>query len=439
MTINSLSSAIDDYITSRRQGRAETREKEAEKRRKELADDPLALARFEAEQVTLAQAEAEKFAPANWLDDAAKRAKQITLVTHAPKFTHGDAKGSGVMSKPELAQSGYLCTGSVPELVIDVVGNAAALDVANLLLLSADGEKLVDLLARGDDSPLRPFARDETQLAEWLSGFKLALDGGEPSSHPLAKQIYFPTGEGYHLLGALFATSLTQALHERIDNERFAEEAKQARAARRTHSPHAKTVVEFPQLAVQTFGGTKPQNVSLLNSGRRGKAYLLNSQPPRWKTQDKPPADDQAFWRQFGYLVREQVKELKYYLLSVVDCDSTLAIRDRRAELVAELVAELHQFAARIQYRTPGWTLDKGCQLSLHMAHWLDPKREDADFVASRERNDWQSGVGDQFARWLNALLQHTQLQMKDTEHSVWRKIVSRELLLLKDDLEVLA
>ena len=43
MTITSLSSAIDDYITSRRQGRAEAREKEAQKRRQELADDPLAL------------------------------------------------------------------------------------------------------------------------------------------------------------------------------------------------------------------------------------------------------------------------------------------------------------------------------------------------------------------------------------------------------------
>lgn len=439
MTINSLSSAIDDYITSRWQGRAEAREKEAEKRRKELADDPLALASFEAEQVTLAQLEAEKFAPANWLEDASKRARQITLVTHAPKFTHGDAKGSGVMIKPDLAQSDYLCTDSVPELAIDVVGNAAALDVANLLLLAADGEKLVDVLARGDGTPLRPFARDDAQLAEWLSGFKLALDGGEPSSHPLAKQLYFPAGEGYHLLGALFATSLTQALHERIDIERFGEEAKEARTARRNKTSHPKTVVEFPQLAVQTFGGTKPQNVSLLNSGRRGKAYLLNCQPPRWKTLDKPPADDQAFWRQFGYRVREQVKELKYYLLSVVASDSTLAIRDRRAELVAELVADLHQFAARIQYLTPGWTLDTGCQLTQHMAHWLDPKREDADFVASRDRNDWQSGVGDQFARWLNAQLQHTQLQMKDTEHTVWRKIVSRELLLLKDDLEVLA
>ena len=54
------------------------------------------------------------------------------------------------------------------------------------------------------------------------------------------------------------------------------------------------------------------------------------------------------------------------------------------------------------------------------------------------ERNDWQQGVGELFALWLNRQLQDTQLQMKDVEHGVWRKIVSRELRLLKDDLEVL-
>ena len=436
MTTSSLSSAIDDYIASRRLNRREAREKEAEKRRQELAADPLALASFETEQAALAQAEAERFAPVNWLDDAAKRAKQITLVTHAPKYTHGDAKGSGVLADPKLAAD-YLCTAALPEKTLDVICDAKQLGIANFLLLEWNGESLMDFIRRGDGSPLRPFARDEAQLAEWLSGFKLALESGAASSHPLAKQLYFPADGGYHLLGALFATSLTQALHQRIDSERFGEEAKAARAARRNKQPHRKTVVEFPQLAIQTFGGTKPQNVSLLNSGRRGKTYLLNCQPPRWTTQDKPPRDDPAFWRQFGYRVRDRVKELKYYLLSVGASDSTLAIRDRRAELVAEVVAELHQFAARIQYRAAGWSRDS--ELTIHMAHWLDPQRQDADFVAGRERNDWQQGVGDQFARWLNSQLQHTQLQMKDVEHNVWRKIVSRELRLLKDDLEVLA
>ena len=434
----SLSSAIDDYISSRRTSRLETRAKEAEKERKTLANDQLALMAWEQKQADLLRSEVERYLPANWLDDAAKRAKQITLVTHAPKYTNGDAKGSGVLADVTLATGEYLCTASLSALNIDVVGNAAALDVANLLLLEVNGEQLVDVLRRGDASPLSPFARDEMQLTDWLAGFRQALESGVLSSHKLAKQIYFPVGEdSYHLISPLFASSLAQAQHERIEGQRFGEEAKTARVARKNREPHETDVIDFPNLAVQTFGGTKPQNVSLLNSGRHGKAYLLNSQPPRWKSQDKPPADDQAFWRQYGRLVYPKIRELKSYLLFVVDKESTLSIRDRRAELVADLVSELHQLAARIQSQVAGWSLNTS--LSITLAHWLDPARDDKEFVEVRLRNDWQQGVGEQFATWLNRQLQNEQLQMKDAEHSIWRKLVERELKLLKGDLEVLA
>ncbi|VFS89954.1 CRISPR type I-F/YPEST-associated protein Csy1 [Raoultella planticola] len=52
------------------------------------------------------------------------------------------------------------------------------------------------------------FTDDAAQLDEWISGFSSALNTGEPTSHKLAKQSYFPVKEGYHLLSPLFATSL---------------------------------------------------------------------------------------------------------------------------------------------------------------------------------------------------------------------------------------
>lgn len=433
----SWSTVISGYISARRLSRLEKLEKEAEKQRKDLAEDPLGLTQWEHKHAEAMRAEAEKFEPGNWLEDASKRAKQINLVTHAPKFTHGDAKGSGVLVVPTNTKGGYLCSASLPRLRIDVVGNAAALDVANLLLLNANGEQLAELLGRGDASPLRSFARDEKQLADWLAAFKLALESREPSSHKLAKQLYFPLGqENYHLVAPIFATSLAQALHERIDASRFGETVKAARQARKNGEPYDIPVVEYPHTAVQTFGGTKPQNVSLLNSGRRGKVYLLSSQPPRWKSMDKPPVDDHAFWSQYGRLVYRQVQQLRNFLLLVVGEDSNRGIREKRAEMVADLVSELHQLAARIQIHRAGWSRET--TLSTFLAHWLDPLRDDQEFIHARERNDWQQGVGDQFATWLNRQLQHEQLQMKDTEYNVWRKIVTRELKLLKGDLEVL-
>lgn len=433
----SWSTVISDYISARRLSRLEKLEKEAEKQRKDLAEDPLGLTQWERKHAEAMRAEAEKFEPGNWLEDAAKRAKQINLVTHAPKFTHGDAKGSGVFVSSINDKGSYLSSTSLSRLRIDVVGNAAALDVANLLLLIANGEQLVELLGRGDSTPLRTFARDDAQLEDWMASFKLASESREPSSHKLAKQLYFPVAQGqYHMVGPLFASSLAQALHERIDASRFGEAVKAARQARKNSEPHDTPIIEYPHTAIQTFGGTKPQNVSLLNSGRRGKVYLLNSQPPRWKSMDKPPIDDQAFWRQYGRQVYRQVQHLRNFLLLVVDEDSNREIREKRAEMVAELVSELHQLSARIQTIRAGWSRET--TLSAFLAQWLDPRRDDQELIHARERNEWQQSVGDQFATWLNRQLQHEQLQMSDTEHSVWRKIVTRELKLLKDDLEVL-
>ena len=75
---------------------------------------------------------------ANWLDGAAQRACQISMVTHAAKFTHSSAKGSNILAADLGQDRRYLDTASLPSPVLDAVGNAAALDVARLLQLTDD-------------------------------------------------------------------------------------------------------------------------------------------------------------------------------------------------------------------------------------------------------------------------------------------------------------
>ena len=58
---------------------------------------------------------------------------------------------------------------------------------------------------------------------------------------------------------------------------------KAARQARRERKVHDGVFHDYPGLAVQNMGGTKPQNISQLNSERRGVNYLLSSLPPQWK------------------------------------------------------------------------------------------------------------------------------------------------------------
>ncbi|MBV7619371.1 hypothetical protein KVQ86_24795, partial [Escherichia coli] len=62
-------------------------------------------------------------------------------------------------------------------------------------------------------------------------------------------------------------------------------ESKAVREARFKKIHHAHESREYPNLLVQNFGGSKPQNISQLNSDRRGSMWLLPSIPPTWKGQ----------------------------------------------------------------------------------------------------------------------------------------------------------
>lgn len=96
----------------------------------------------EDEQSQLQQEANEKFALANWLPDAARRATQLTMVSHPGKFSHPSAKTSSVIVKSNLANDGYLRSGNV-DYELDVFGNAAAMDVYKFLSVIIDDSKTV--------------------------------------------------------------------------------------------------------------------------------------------------------------------------------------------------------------------------------------------------------------------------------------------------------
>ncbi|QWZ65524.1 type I-F CRISPR-associated protein Csy1 [Aeromonas sp. FDAARGOS 1417] len=394
MSETSMSSAIDDYISARQ------------------------------------EAKPDKWpSKADWLDDAAKRAKQITLVTHAPKFTHGDARGIGARVEGMTGEE-YLSTASLTAPVIDVIGNAAALDVANLLLLEADGKRLVDLMQDGDASALATFSNNKAQLESWCDGLSQALAGGAVTTHTLAKQTYFPVDGGYHLLSPLFASSLCHALYQRIDQSRFGDEAKAAREARRKNEFSELTIVDFPHLAEQHFGGTKPQNVSLLNSKRYGRVYLLSSQPPAWQDRLTAPESQEHFWIRYEYRVAATLGELSRFLKSVALVDNNAAIKQRRAGLVHDLIGALLHYGAELRTLPAGWSRVMTEPMSEAFCRWLDPI--DDQTLSDNEANQ----IALEFGRRLNRRLQKRLSHLGDAELHVWRRQLARQLRMLQQDLE---
>lgn len=382
------------------------------------------------------------FAHDAWLASAARRVEQIQAVTHSLKPIHPDARGTNLYVEPRtlppLAELGSHALGE--RFVGDVVGNAAALDVYKLLKLEVNGRTLLAALLAQDADALAALHADPAQAQALRDAFvSLTQPRSEgPSSHTLAKQLYWLTGSDacdnahYTLLAPLHATTLAHAMHAQVQEDRFGEANKAARQARRERKAHDGVFHDYPHLAVQNMGGTKPQNISQLNSERRGMNYLLSSLPPRWKVSAVrlPVHATSVFDRLFiaRHEVRRTVRALRSFLESTPEAN--LATRERREELLDTLVDDLVSLAAELQQiLPPGWSRDdeRFKELDYQEALWLDPLRaeiaEEAQFAHDWLYMDWPAAIGKAFGNWLNTQLRG-KLPLGDAEAREWKKVL---------------
>ncbi|MEJ2042738.1 MAG: type I-F CRISPR-associated protein Csy1 [Reinekea sp.] len=429
-----MTQLITSYIAERKNAKLEQYDKETASLLKKT--DTFNKAHLTQERASQRLEVEFHFSPINWLTDAAKRAKQIQLATHAIKFTHSDAKGSSFYAANAGAeQSVFVSTASLNNVSTDVVGNAAALDVGKLLQLSEQSIALIDFIRENNNEPFLPFAKNEAQAQHWCDQFRQAVVPAQPSSHKLAKQLYWPVEDGYHLLSPLFATSLAQQVFETVQAARFSDESKAARDARKNDRYHPQDIVFYPNLAVQSFGGTQPQNISQLNSSRGGKSYLFNSAPPHWRRQNSPPLKTKSvFDGAFSRLVSHRLRELREFLKKHHDKASLSRYKNCREQMLEGIFDELLMYRIRLNHFEAGWSQNPDCQLPLHQQLWLDQGRIafDQDFHQAYGAKTWQREVASDFARFLNHQLElGGKLSTSKADFDQWRVEVAQEIRLL--------
>lgn len=432
-----LSDAIADYIEQRKQVKLEPLQKARDKVL-DKTDDPTAISVANAQYHEFAAPIEEAFKAINWLTDAARRAKQISLATHAAKFTHSDAKASSILvTEFEQDKVGYITTASLTKKAIDAVGNAAVLDVAKLLKISVNNESLIDQLQNKHVNALKAFTDDPALLSEWRAGFEKALGDENIAGHTLTKQLYYPVNlgndeAGYHLLCPLFSSSLAHELYQQVRKTRFGD-SKEIRDARKKGYFHAELAESFPSTAVQKFGGSKPQNISQLNSERYGQSFLLNCAPPTYQAQNTPPMSSSTiFNREFSYETSAWTREFKAFLTGLTEQDRNFKTRYRRDYgFVQPLLDSLFNYAVKIQNLSEyaGWSNDSECQMKREHVLWLDVNNPQAAFQSAREKGDWLEVVANDFALWLLRKLENTQCYLLgDVEHKYFKKLCLSEL-----------
>ncbi|MEC4748223.1 type I-F CRISPR-associated protein Csy1 [Methylomicrobium sp. Wu6] len=376
------------------------------------------------EQSALNDEAENKFSRAIWLPDAAKRASWLSIVSHPSKFSHPSAKTTSIIANGRAANDGYLRTGNV-DYELDVFGNAAAMDVYKFLMLPMDdGQTVLQHLER-DSAEIRALLSVPTASYESLKQGLISIKQSDfvNKTDQLVKQVYFPVDDSYHLLSLLTPSGLLTKLKTHIDALRFSETTKQAKESRRKNEHHEQGYDDVLDLTITGYGGTQPQNVSVLNSQNAGRAYLLPSTPPPLqKRQIRLPTRN--FFRNTLRLrqFEDSFQTMDRLIRSGVN---NIHVREGIRNTLKYLIDQVLQQAFQIRATGPGWS-EKEHYRSLPSAQriWLD----DALLEQRQNQGEWLDEITLNFANWiLNSheyLHKETRVKLGDDELREVRSIV---------------
>ncbi|WP_133128796.1 type I-F CRISPR-associated protein Csy1 [Legionella nagasakiensis] len=241
----------------------------------------------ELEENNIIQECEDIFTLENWLPDAAKRAGWVSISTHPCTFSHPSSRKNkngyvtSIIAKASRKVDGYLRSGNV-HVALDALGNAAALDVYKFLsLVTEDGKAVIEHI-RQNTELAKALLNIKTENYENLRAcFMEMVSSNEVSiTSSKIKQVYFPVGSDYHQLSILSNSGMIFDLRKRIDALRFSDTVQKRRELRRENIYSESGYSEIYDVTTIGYGGTKPQNVSVLNNQYGGKAHLLFSVPP---------------------------------------------------------------------------------------------------------------------------------------------------------------
>lgn len=342
----------------------------------------------------------ELFLLDNWLPDAAKRAGWLSMLSHPGKFTHPSAKTSAIIAKALPKPDGFLRTGNA-DTDLDVLGNAAALDVHKFLSLTlSDGQTVLAHLEQTSATIQAQF-KLSTPFAELQQGLlDIKQSANTDTTSEKIKQVYFPVDDDYHLLSILSPSGLMFKLKEAINALRFSDEAKQAREDRRHQAHNEQGFDELYNLSVIGFGGTKPQNISVLNNQHGGTVYLLQSLPPQLEIRAIQPPKTSFFSDSLYYKHYQDGFKALHRLLMVNH--NNIDIRDGRDYWIASITEQIIEKAWQLRQLDAGWS--ETSALPLTQKIWLDMA-----YSKQREnQSDWLDEIVPAITDWFRIAYEKT-------------------------------
>lgn len=372
------------------------------------------------------QAAAKDKEPRDWFKGIVDNAFRCHVATHVGKFTDpGVDRSISIYHKGSqiLPVHGYLCTDSAlcgTDMVVD--GGAAFLPVAKFLTLPLEDERtILEHLAENSES-LDDLGKYTEDLDDTKRKLASAISEAVPEkTADNIRQVYFPVGDDYHLISPLTSSSLMFELKSRL--EQIRQSARDAKDSKNERCGEDHSTIS--DLTAMGFGGTKPQNVSLVNLYQH-HALLLNSCPPLITAREITVPQSNFFsntLRRWDF--REEFARLhKIFTLDL----NNLEMRNQRKERTADVIDKVLTRVYALRAMEPGWTDRENCRLPQSQKIWLDDKRLD-------ERNSddtWLTEVAAEFARWFfntyEKLLKENSVMMGQGEMQVIKNEITEAL-----------
>ncbi len=393
---------------------------------------------------------ANKYSPINWLSVNCKNAANVSFATHVIKLTHSKINTPSLFDSIDEKRDAYLTTSALKNRVIDgaVAGNQFA-PIFQFLELELNGEKLAEQLSKDGrffECIVQGDEEDEELLEKWTQGFRKSLDSGTPSTHSLAKQVYFPLKvdvgvdqAGYHLLCNIISSSLAHVIHEKV----FDDSQKPIKKAQEKGKFSPNEISRFVQRSTLSVTASNHSNASQLNGKRGGKLHLFSTQPPTWKSQLTAPIYRKSLFGDFHNTnIKMDIDYLRDFLLRFGKLDLSIKDPKRMRHLerwVNTIIDEFLFYAGTIQNLPPGWSDRADIKLKPEHQYFLDPYRADENFLAARQSSNWQAVIRADFSRWLNNQLRGKDKQFTpQKEHTrLWSRLLEAPLREFMEPIEM--
>lgn len=372
----------------------------------------------------------QMFSLQEWLPNAAKRAGQISISTHPCTFSHPSARKnkngyvSSVIATSQQNNDGFLRSGNV-SVAADALGNAAALDVYKFLtLVLSDGETLLTHLQSNTAlaksvltvaNPLPEQAYDA--LREGFLGMVKQDENMVTSSK--IKQVYFPVQDNeYHQLSILTPSGIVFDLRKRLDNMRFGDEIKECRERRKNHQA-GDSFKEIYDLTTIGYGGTKPQNISVLNNANGGKAHLFLSMPPTLETR-KVNFPTKDFFTQNMYY-GQSIANFKLLHSFYLQRKNNMNERARRDALYQDVIDDIIENMHHVRSVASEQYIASHSLLNVSQRIWLQ-------VIQAPQDDDWLNDILKHVTRFIfhgyEKMLDKRAIKLGDAEYQYIEKIV---------------